>query len=30
MVVLELDRRFPPGADLDAAWNAGVFALERH
>lgn len=27
MVMLELDRRFPEGADLDAAWAAGVEAL---
>ena len=24
MVILELDGRFPPGADLDAAWQAGL------
>ena len=29
MVILELDGRFPPGADLDAAWAAGLSALER-
>jgi len=28
MVILELDGRFPPGADLDAAWAAGPSALE--
>jgi AcrR family transcriptional regulator len=27
MVILELDGRFPPGADLDAAWAAGVAAF---
>jgi len=27
MAILELDGRFPPGADLDAAWEAGVTAL---
>lgn len=27
MVELELDDRFPPGADLDAAWQAGVAAF---
>jgi AcrR family transcriptional regulator len=27
MVMLELDHRFPPGADLDAAWRAGVAAF---
>jgi AcrR family transcriptional regulator len=29
MVILELDGRFPTGADLDAAWTAGISALER-
>ena len=29
MTILELDGRFPPGADLDAAWVAGVAALAR-
>lgn len=29
MTILELDGRFPPGADLDAAWTAGVHALAR-
>jgi AcrR family transcriptional regulator len=29
MVILELDRRFPPGADLDSAWSAGITALDR-
>jgi AcrR family transcriptional regulator len=27
MVMLELDQRFPPGADLDAAWQAGIAAF---
>ncbi len=27
MVILELDGRFPPGADLDAAWAAGIAAF---
>ena len=27
MVILELDDRFPPGADLDAAWAQGLSAL---
>lgn len=27
MVVLELDDRFPPGADLDAAWRTGCEAF---
>jgi AcrR family transcriptional regulator len=29
MTILELNDRFPPGADLDAAWSRGVAALER-
>ncbi|MFG1942005.1 TetR/AcrR family transcriptional regulator [Nonomuraea sp. NPDC048826] len=29
MVMLELDGRFPPGADLDGAWRAGVAAFSR-
>src|SRR3954471_2257518 len=29
MTILELNRRFPPGADLDAAWSRGVAALGR-
>jgi AcrR family transcriptional regulator len=29
MVMLELDHRFPPDADLDAAWRSGVAAF-RH
>jgi AcrR family transcriptional regulator len=28
MVILELDDRFTPGADLDAAWSAGLAALD--
>ena len=28
MVLLELDQRFPPDADLDAAWRAGVAAFQ--
>jgi hypothetical protein len=28
MVILELDRRFPPDADLDAAWRAGIAAFQ--
>jgi AcrR family transcriptional regulator len=28
MVMLELDQRFPPDADLDAAWEAGVKAFQ--
>jgi hypothetical protein len=24
MTILELDRRFPPDADLDAAWERGI------
>jgi AcrR family transcriptional regulator len=27
MAILELNGRFPPGADLDAAWAAGIAAL---
>ena len=27
MVLLELDQRFPPDADLDAAWRAGIAAF---
>ena len=27
MTILELDGRFPPGADLDAAWRVGIAAL---
>jgi hypothetical protein len=27
-VMLELDQRFPPGADLDAAWEAGIAAFQ--
>ena len=29
MVVLELASRFPPNADLDTAWQAGVTAFQR-
>jgi AcrR family transcriptional regulator len=29
MVMLELDQRFPPDADLDAAWQAGIAAFQR-
>jgi AcrR family transcriptional regulator len=29
MTILELDGRFPPSADLDAAWRRGVGALAR-
>jgi AcrR family transcriptional regulator len=29
MTVLELNGRFPPGADLDAAWRSGLAALRR-
>ena len=29
MAILELDDRFPPGADLDAAWSAGIAALHQ-
>ncbi len=28
MVILELDDRFPPGANLDAAWAAGLQSLK--
>jgi AcrR family transcriptional regulator len=28
MVMLELDQRFPPDADLDAAWQAGITAFQ--
>jgi AcrR family transcriptional regulator len=28
MIMLELDNRFPPHADLDAAWRAGTQALQ--
>jgi AcrR family transcriptional regulator len=27
MTILELDERFPPGADLDAAWDRGIASL---
>ncbi len=29
LVMLELNGRFPAGADVDAAWAAGVAAMER-
>jgi AcrR family transcriptional regulator len=29
MTILELDGRFPPDADLDAAWAAGIAAFDR-
>jgi AcrR family transcriptional regulator len=29
MTMLELNERFPPGADLDAAWAAGLAAFRR-
>jgi AcrR family transcriptional regulator len=29
LAILELNGRFPPGADLDAAWRAMVAAFER-
>jgi AcrR family transcriptional regulator len=29
MVMLELDHRFPPDADLDAAWQAGIAAFQE-
>jgi AcrR family transcriptional regulator len=29
MTILELNERFPPDADLDAAWSRGVEALKR-
>jgi AcrR family transcriptional regulator len=28
MVMLEIDQRFPPDADLDAAWEAGIAAFQ--
>jgi AcrR family transcriptional regulator len=28
MVILELDRRYPPGSDLDTTWRAGADAFE--
>jgi AcrR family transcriptional regulator len=30
MAILELDGRFPPGADLDSAWQTGMGAFRRH
>jgi AcrR family transcriptional regulator len=29
MTILELDGRFPPGADLDSAWEVGMSAFAR-
>ena len=29
MTILELNGRFPPGADLDAAWERGIAAFRR-
>jgi len=29
MTILELNGRFPPGADLDAAWSRGLAAFTR-
>ena len=29
MMILELNNRFPPSADLDAAWRRGIAALEK-
>src|SRR2546421_545060 len=29
MTILELDRRFPPDADLDAAWERGLAAFRQ-
>jgi len=28
MVILELDRRYPPGSNLDLTWSAGAKAFE--
>jgi hypothetical protein len=28
MIMLELAGRFPPGADLDAAWQQGITAFQ--
>jgi AcrR family transcriptional regulator len=30
MTILELDRRFPPDADLDAAWRRGLTAFRQN
>jgi AcrR family transcriptional regulator len=30
MIMLELAGRFPPGADLDAAWQQGITAFQTH
>ena len=29
MAILEIDDRFPPGADLDRSWSNGVDAFSR-
>jgi hypothetical protein len=29
LVMLEINGRFPADADIDAAWEAGITALER-
>ena len=29
LVMLEINGRFPPDADIDAAWEAGMTAMER-
>ena len=29
MVILELNRRFPPGADLDTTWRTGIDAFRN-
>jgi AcrR family transcriptional regulator len=29
MLILELDRRYPPGSDLDSTWQAGADAFEQ-
>jgi hypothetical protein len=28
MVMVEFDHRFPPDADLDAVWQAGIAAFQ--
>jgi AcrR family transcriptional regulator len=30
MTILELDDRFPPGADIEAAWRSGLDAFRSH
>jgi AcrR family transcriptional regulator len=30
MVILELNHRFPPGADLDSTWRNGIDAFRQH